>query len=129
MKKLAFFLVISIFALSSCGGNKEELDQLRQENAALKKQLQTLQAEGFAKSPKYILKIRLKQAHFSLSIKKHIKDAVNAVDFEIPVDKDFYNSVSEGTEIVDNFRFGSMVLYGSFGDWEMTVKKKYIKEQ
>ncbi|WP_026994143.1 hypothetical protein [Flectobacillus major] len=129
MKKLAFFLVISIFALSSCGGNKEELDQLRQENAALKKQLQTLQAEGFAKSPKYILKIRLKQSHFSLSIKKHIKDAVNAVDFEIPVDKDFYNSVSEGTEIVDNFRFGSMVLYGSFGDWEMTVKKKYIKEQ
>ncbi len=129
MKKLAFFLVISILALSSCGGNKEELDQLRQENAALKKQLQTLQAEGFAKSPKYILKIRLKQSHFSLSIKKHIKDAVNAVDFEIPVDKDFYNSVSEGTEIVDNFRFGSMVLYGSFGDWEMTVKKKYIKEQ
>jgi hypothetical protein len=74
------------------------------------------------------LKIRLKQANFSLSIKKHIKNAVNAIDFEIPVDKDFYDSVSEGTEIVDKFRFGSFVLYGSFGDWEMTVKGKEIRE-
>jgi hypothetical protein len=72
---------------------------------------------------KYILKLRLKQSHLSLSIKKHIKDAMNAVDFEIPVDKEFYDSVEEGQEIIDNFRFGSMVLYGSFGDWEMKVKK------
>ena len=52
---------------------------------------------------------------------------MNAVDFEIPVDKEFYDSVEEGQEIIDNFRFGSMVLYGSFGDWEMKVKKKYVK--
>ena len=74
-----------------------------------------------------MLKLRLKQSHLSLSIKKHIKDAVNAVEFELPVDKEFYDSVSEGTEIIDKFRFGSMVLYGSLGDWEMTVKEKYVK--
>jgi hypothetical protein len=82
-------------------------------------------AEGV--TPKYILKLHLKQSHFSLSITKHIKDAANAIDFELPVDKDFYNSVEVGTPIIDEFRTGSFVLSGSFGDWEMTVKEKYIK--
>ncbi|MDI9859740.1 hypothetical protein [Flectobacillus roseus] len=112
-----------IFLLFSCGSS--EADKLREENRALKEQLRIAQNGG--DSHKYILKLRLKQSHLSLSIKKHIKDAMNAVDFEIPVDKEFYDSVEEGQEIIDNFRFGSMVLYGSFGDWEMKVKKKYVK--
>ena len=47
--------------------------------------------------------------------------------FEIPVDKDFFDSVSKGTSIVDKFRFGSMVLAGSYGDWEMIVKDKVVR--
>lgn len=125
MKKL---LIIFSFFLFSCG-ESNEIKQLKQENAALTAQIQTFKSTGDVKPLKYILKIRLKQAHFSLSIKKHIKDAVNAIDFEIPVDKEFYNSVSKGTEIIDDFRFGSLVLSGSFGDWEMTVKDKEIRER
>ncbi len=121
---LLTFLFLMLF-LTSCGGNSEELERLKKENTDLKAQIQLLNA---AKKPKYILKIRLKQANFSLSIKKHIKNAINAIEFELPVDKDFYDSVSEGTEIVDNFRFGSFILYGSFGDWEMTVRGKEIRE-
>lgn len=79
------------------------------------------------RTPKYILKLHLKQSHFSLSIKKHIADAVNAIDFEMPVDKEFYDSVKVGSEIVDEFRAGSFFLKGSFGDWEMTVKDKEIR--
>jgi hypothetical protein len=123
-KFLAFFLC-SIM-LTSCG-DSAEVKQLKKENALLMEQIQTLKTGGSAKTPKYILKLRLKQAHFSLSIKKHIKDAVNAIDFEIPVDKEFYDSVSVGTEIIDEFRFGSLVLGGSFGDWEMTVKGKEVR--
>lgn len=125
MKKYLFILALFF---SSCQGNNE-VEQLRKENAALAAQVQALKAGGSAKPLKYILKIRLKQAHFSLSIKKHIKDAVNAIDFEIPVDKEFYDSVSKGTEIIDDFRFGSLILSGSFGDWEMTVKDKEIREK
>lgn len=125
MKKYLFILALFF---SSCQGNTE-VEQLRKENAALAAQVQALKAGGSAKPLKYILKIRLKQAHFSLSIKKHIKDAVNAIDFEIPVDKEFYDSVSKGTEIIDDFRFGSLILSGSFGDWEMTVKDKEIREK
>lgn len=125
MEKYLFILTI---LLSSCAGNSE-MEQLKKENAALAAQVQALKTGGSTKPLKYILKIRLKQAHFSLSIKKHIKDAVNAIDFEIPVDKEFYDSVSKGTEIIDDFRFGSMILSGSFGDWEMTVKDKEIREK
>ena len=89
--------------------------------------MNALKAGTYAKSPKYFLKLRLKQSHLSLSIKKHIKDAVNAIEFELPVDKNFYDSVSEGTEIIDKFRFGSFILYGNLGDWEMTVKEKYVR--
>lgn len=98
------------------------------EIAELDKKLKELKICASGKKPKYILKIHLKQSHFSLSIKKHIKDAMNAIDFEMPVDKDFYDQVSTGTKIVDKFRAGSFILYGSFGDWNMTVTEKLIRE-
>lgn len=124
MYKSLFLVLICAGLLTSCG-NSEELERLRKENTDLKAQLDLLNA---AKKPKYILKLKLKQASFSLSVKKHIRNAVNAIEFELPVDKDFYDSVSEGTEIVDKFRFGSLVLYGTLGDWEMTVRGKEIRE-
>jgi hypothetical protein len=120
-------LIFIVFAISFLGCDNTELTNLKKENAALIAQVNTLKSGANAKPPKYILKLRLKQAHFSLSIKKHIKDAVNSVDFELPVDKEFFDSVKTGTEIIDNFRFGSFVLSGSFGDWEMTVKEKIIR--
>jgi hypothetical protein len=126
MKAKLFTIAALSVLLISCGENAE-VKQLKKENALLVEQLNALKAGNLSKSPKYILKLRLKQSHFSLSIKKHIKDAVNAIDFEMPVDKEFYDSVSEGTEIIDKFRFGSFVLGGSFGDWEMTVKGKEVR--
>jgi hypothetical protein len=126
MKTKLFTLITLSIILLSCGENSE-VKRLKKENALLVEQLNALKAGNSSKAPKYILKLRLKQSHFSLSIKKHIKDAVNAIDFELPVDKEFYDSVSEGTEIIDKFRFGSFVLGGSFGDWEMTVKGKEVR--
>lgn len=125
MKKYLLFLPILFY---SCAGNSE-MEQLKKENAALSVQIQALKSGSSAKPLKYILKIRLKQASFTLNVKKHIQNAVNSVDFEIPVDKEFYDSVSRGTEIIDDFRFGSLILSGSFGDWEMTVKDKEIREK
>ena len=41
--------------------------------------------------------------------------------------KSFYDSVVVGSEIVDSFRVGSLLLSGSLGDWEMTVEDKEIR--
>jgi len=76
--------------------------------------------------PLYVLSIELSQSHFSLDITQHVKDAMNAIEFDIPVDKDFYDEVKVGDEILDDFRMGSFIMNGSFGDWEMEVTHKKI---
>lgn len=52
---------------------------------------------------------------------------MNKIIFEMSVSKEFYDSVHNGTEIVDDFRVGSFVLNGSLGKWKMTVQDKYIR--
>ena len=94
---------------------------------SLNKELKFLNIYTSGRTPQYILKMKLKQSHFSLDIGKHIKDAMNAIEFELPVDKDFYNKVEVGTEIVDDFRTGSFILHGSIGSWKMTVEDKEIR--
>lgn len=84
-----------------------------------------LRSDG--KSPRYILTLKLKQSHFTLDLFEHAKDAMNAIEFDIPVDAEFYHSVSVGTKVVDEFRAGSFIMNGSFGDWDMTVVNKQIK--
>ncbi len=123
-KFFLYFIIAAIF--TSCESNTE-IEILKKENALLAQQIAELQNGKIPTKTKYILKLHLQQGHISLSIKKHVKDYANSVDFEIPVDKEYFDSVEKGTKIVDGFRLGSFVLYGSFGDWEMTVKDKTIK--
>lgn len=78
------------------------------------------------KTPQYIMKFKLKQSHFSLDISKHIKDSANAIEFEMEVGKAYYDAHSIGDRVVDEFRTGSAILYGSFGDWRMTVVSKKV---
>jgi len=125
MKKY-LILLSTVFFIASCGNNNE-IEILKKENSILTKQIEDLQQGRIPVKTKYILRLHLQQSHISLNIKKHIKDYTNSIDFEIPVDKEYFDSLEIGSEIVDKFRFGSFVLYGSFGDWEMTVKDKVIK--
>jgi len=107
--------------LSSLKNSKQK------EIASLNEKLKELNIYNSGKTPHYILKIRLKQSRVSLDIGKHIKDSMNAIEFELPVDKDFYNSVSVGTKITDEFRIGSFILNGSFSSWDMTVIGKDVR--
>lgn len=148
---ISAFILLFVILSSGCESKqdiKENIDSLRSQRTSLETEIQTLSSQestkqteiaslneklkdlhiyDSGKTPQYILKIHLKQTHVSLSIKKYINDQMNAIDFELPVDKDFYNSVSVGTNIVDNFRVGSFVLYGSMGSWDMTVSGKEIR--
>jgi seryl-tRNA synthetase len=99
----------------------------QKEIAFLNEKLKELNIYNSGKTPHYILKIRLKQSRVSLDIGKYIKDGMNAIEFELPVDKDFYNSVSVGTKITNKFRTGSFILNGSFSSWDMTVKGKVVR--
>ena len=140
MKKfrwLSIFLVISlVFCLSGCTENPEVLEQQITE---LKTQINELEAKkndletnisqikvekGVAK---YVVVIEIKQEHHVLDFTNNIKDEMNAITIDIPVDKEYYDEVSVGTVIDDSFRTGSMVVSGSFGRWKITVKDKKIQ--
>ena len=136
-KWLSLFLVISfVFCLSGCTENSEVLEQ---KIAELKTQINELEIEkknleenvssikvdkGVAK---YVVTLEIKQTHYTLDLEQHLKDEMNEITIQIPVDKEYYDSVSVGTVIDDSFRMGSMIMKGSFGKWKVTVKDKSIQ--
>lgn len=76
---------------------------------------------------RYIIRVKCKQSRFSLDLTAHAKDAMNAFEFELPVDAEFYKQVGIGTKIAEDFRAGSLILRGSFSDMEITVVGKRIE--
>jgi len=79
------------------------------------------------KQPCYILKLQLRQVSYSLSIKKQLRDALNTVEFDIPVNKQYYEQVNVGDDLVDGFRVGSLIMRGSFGKWRVKIESKHIE--
>ena len=75
---------------------------------------------------RYILKFELKQVRLSLNPLSHVRDKINTIEFELPVDKEFYDSINVGDLIIDRFRAGSFILRGSFSNWRMSVINKRI---
>jgi outer membrane murein-binding lipoprotein Lpp len=146
MKKiLVVFLVVCImtFSLVGCATEEEILNdniiKLREDVSELRSEISNLEAERNVLkdeitdikvengTAKYIITFNIKQSHFTLDLEQHLKDSMNAITIQIPVDKEYYDSVEIGDTIADDFRMGSFILYGSFGNWNITVKDKTIQ--
>lgn len=135
---LLFTGIMSVSLLTGCG-EKAEVEYLQQqivELSAEKAQLESSVAElrEMETAEKirtgtetYVVKINIKQTHFTLDLDQHLKDAMNDVDITVPVSKEFYDSVSVGTVLDDSFRMGSFIWKGSIGNWKITVSDKYIQ--
>lgn len=131
-------LAIMMVCLVGCG-DQAQADMLKQEISELQAEKQSLEVEiaelsnsvieekeenGIAK---YVLTLEIKQSHFSLDISEHLKDTVNAMEIQIPVDKEYYDSVEVGQSIADEFRMGSLVFKGTFGSFKVIVTDKQIQ--
>ena len=111
---------------------EEEINVLETEIATLETERDTLVNEisdikienGTAK---YIVTFNIKQSHFTLDIGQHLKDEMNDISIQIPVDKEYYDNVEVGDVIADDFRMGSLIFKGSFGNWDITVEDKCIQ--
>lgn len=137
-KKILAALLVGgmMLMLVGCGDNREylnaEIDGLKAEISELENQRDSLKSEiadikvenGTAK---YVITFNIKQSHFTLDLSEHMKDAMNDISIQIPVDKEYYDSVEVGDTIADDFRIGSLVMKGSFGSWDITVKNKEIQ--
>ena len=137
MKKYIIALIAMIaITLSGCSKTEtvtnEDVAKLESEIAQLEAERDLLNEEilntkidnGLAK---YVITFNIKQTHFTLDIGEHLKDAMNDISIEIPVDKEYYDSVEVGDTIDDSFRVGSFIWKGSFGNWKVTVESKNIR--
>ena len=137
MKKYIIALIAMIaITLSGCSKTEtvtnEDVAKLEAEIARLEDERDRLNEEilntkidnGLAK---YVIAFNIKQTHFTLDIGEHLKDAMNDISIEIPVDKEYYDSVEVGDTIDDSFRVGSFIWKGSFGNWKVTVESKDIR--
>ena len=137
MKKYIVVLIAMMaITLSGCSKTEtvtnEDVAKLESEIAQLEAERDRLNEEilntkidnGLAK---YVIIFNIKQTHFTLDIGEHLKDAMNDISIEIPVDKEYYDSVEVGDVIDDSFRIGSFIWKGSFGNWKVTVESKEIR--
>ena len=139
MKKIRAVIittVMTLLMLAGCTENNEYLeqqrDELRTEIATLQDQKAAIEAEVVnakveSGTTKYVVTFCIKQSHFTLDIGEHLKDSMNEITLEVPVDKEYYDNVTVGSVINDDFRMGSLIMHGSFGNWKVTVDKKEIQ--
>ena len=137
MKKYIIALIAMIaITLSGCSKTEtvtnEDVTKLEAEIAQLEDERDRLNEEilntkidnGLAK---YVITFNIKQSHFSLDLGEHLKDAMNDISIEIPVDKEYYDSVEVGDVLDDSFRIGSFIWKVSFGNWKVTVESTDVR--
>lgn len=125
-------LVLLVGCAESNAYLEQQCNELRTEIAVLKEQKSAIEAEIVSEKEEngtatYVVTFRIKQSHFTLDIGEHLKDSMNEITFEVPVNKAYYDSVSVGDTINDDFRMGSLIMHGSFGNWKVTVDKKEVQ--
>ena len=103
---------------------ESEVSELEAQKNALKEEIVDIKVENG--TAKYVVTFKIKQKHYNLSLEDALKDEMNAITIQIPVDKEYYDSVKVGDTIADDFRVGSLVLTGSYGSWNITVEDKEI---
>lgn len=151
MKK-AFLFISMCLLMASCKITDEEYQQKVEEYAKLtdeckslssqerrlysnisqlQSEVKELQVEKNAfetgKTLKYIVKFEIKQGTFTLDPWEHIKNSMNAIEVEIPVDKDYYNALKIDQDLTDAFKWGSLVMDGDFSNLHMRVVSKRIE--
>lgn len=131
-------VVVMVVCLSGCREQayidmmKQEISELQTEKQALEIEVAELNNAVIEKkeengTAKYVLTLEIKQSHISLDISEYLKDSMNAMEIQIPVDKEYYDSVEVGQNIMDEFRMGSFIFKGTFGNFKVTVTDKEIQ--
>ena len=96
----------------------EKRDRVVKEIKDMEETLKELGIYYNGRTPKYIVRFELSQSFFNSN-----DCDVDDIEFEIPVERDFYQNVREGDNINDKFRH-SYNLFEDFGDWDMRVIRK-----
>ena len=73
-----------------------------------------------------VVTFKIKQSTFTLSISEHLKNEANKQFLQLPVDCDFYKTLSVGQELHSEFKMGSFFFNGDLSKLKVTVENKQI---
>ena len=139
MKKKLIITLVIITCLTmlftgceSTENTDSKITELQNQIDDLKRQKEELETEVVDKKIEngtavYVVTINVAQSHPFWDVGSNIKDDMNDVDIDIPVSKEFYDSVEIGTVLDDSFRMGSFIMSGSYGSWDITVSDKKVE--
>ena len=100
-------------------------NELVRQNDALNKQITNNKFAIDASKYVYIVKIKIHQTTYSLSISEHVKNSMNDVVFEIPVDKEYYDKCYNGQTVTDpGLKIGSLLRDGDFSKLKIKITGK-----
>lgn len=127
IKKCFVFFVAMFVFLTGCAStennNEQPVDSSESSYSTQNEAYDAIEIEPG--ETKYFVTINISQSHFTLDLGQHIKDAMNDINIEIMVDKDYYDSFEIGDSINDDFRWGSFITSGSLGNWDITISDKH----
>lgn len=102
-------------------------NSLIQENKSLKKQIEHNDLAVSTSKYVYIVKIKIHQTTYSLSLGEYVKNKMNDVVFEIPVDKSYYDNARVGQTITDpGLKIGSLIMDGDFSELKIKIVGKRV---
>ena len=78
----------------------------------------------------YIVRIKIHQTTYTIDPFEYLKNKMNDIEFEIPVDKEYYNTCKVGSKINDpKLKMGSLVMDGDFSKLKITISGKSIRKR
>ena len=105
--------------------NRNINEQLKHQYKALVEQINKDKFALSASNTIYIVKIKIHQTTYTLSIGEYIKNKINDVEFEIPVDKAYYDKCYVGQSVSDpGLKIGSLIMDGDFSKLKITIVNK-----
>lgn len=78
----------------------------------------------------YVVKFKIHQTTYTLSLGEYLKNRMNDLEFEIPVDKVYYDKCKVGDLINDpKLKIGSLIMDGDFSQLKIYISGKSIKRR
>ncbi len=114
---------------SDINSNKNINNRLKEQAAALNNQINRNKFALDVSKNIYIVKIKIHQTTYTLDLEEHIKNKINDIEFEIPVDKEYYDRCSIGQKVSDpGLKIGSLLVNGDFSKLKIKIiGKRTIK--
>lgn len=106
-------------------GNRNINEQLKRQHNALNEQIKANKLALAVSTTVYIVRIKIHQTTYSLSVSEHIKNKMNDVEFEIPVDKEYYDNCYIDQTVTDpGLKIGSLLRDGDFSKLKVKITGK-----